>query len=207
MNFFMVKRNFFKFVLVGLLTAAAGELQVNVLVGGKGAGAYFSSMLLYVFFLALMYLLGKFLDRVTSIKKIDFIYYLAGGLFGLAIEWFLIGNAPWAGTGAIQAGMFAWWGAIFLVPRIFTTPIDALVGRVRKRVAVSLLVYSVVSVIIVSALPAGLRPAIAAVMIATSYLVVNFQFVPYLARSGFPQNIIQAFMWLLILAGVIDFVF
>ncbi len=56
----MQKRNFLKFILVGLLTVLAGEFQVNVLVFGKKIDEYFSVLLIYAFLLALMYLFGKF---------------------------------------------------------------------------------------------------------------------------------------------------
>ncbi len=197
---------FFKFILVGLLTVLAGEFQVNVLVFGKEIDEYFSVLLIYAFLLALMYLFGKFLEKKVSPKRVDVIYYITAGLFGLALEWFIIGNAPWAGSGAIQAGMFAWWSAVFLIPRIFTDTRDALVTSLTRKIFVLLLIYSVVSTLVVAIVSADLRPALAGVMIALAYIIINFQFVSYLGRNGFSLTFARIFMWFLACAGIVGLI-
>lgn len=187
--------------MAGLLTVLAGEFQVNILVSHKGIGAYISTLVLYTFFLLFMYVLNKFLERHISSKNIDVAYYFVGGACGLATEW-LIGNAPWVHNGAIQAGMFAWWSSTFLIPRIFTTPIDSVVSSVRRRVIISLLIYSLVSTLIVVFSPQTMRAGIAAILLTIGYIVTSFQFVPYLTRNGFSTRFIRMFMWSLVLAAI-----
>ncbi|MCX6797377.1 MAG: hypothetical protein NTX98_02765 [Candidatus Doudnabacteria bacterium] len=199
----MERRNFLKFVFAGLLTMIAGEFQVNVLVLNKGANDYLTTIFLYLPFFVIMYLFGVFCDRKFSPKRADLFCYFFGGLFGLiGYEWFLIGNAPWAGTGAIQTGMFAWWAAIPIISRIFTTPVDPLVKSVRRRVFIGLLIFSLVSTAIVAISPTDLKPIVAAFLITIGFFAINFQFIPYLTRNGSSKLFIRAFMWFLVLAAV-----
>ena len=197
----MQKRNIFVFILAGLLTVLAGEFQVNVLVSHKGIGAYIATLVLYIFFLLLVYVLNTFLERNISSQKIDVVYYFVGGICGLAVEW-LIGNAPWVHNGAIQSGMFAWWGSIFLIPRIFTTPIDPVVTSARHRIVISVLLYSIVSTLIIAFLPQSIRAGIAAILLTIGYITINFQFVPYLTRNGFATKSMRIVMWILALAAI-----
>lgn len=199
----MERRNFFKFVFVSFLVILAGEFQVNILVLNKGAGDYLGTLALYVPFIIIMYLFGVFVDRKISSKRSDLICYFVGGLFGLIVyEWFLIGNAPWAGTGAIQAGMFAWWAAIPTVSRIFTTTIDPPIKSVRRKIFVELFVYSLISTVIVMVLPMDLRPIIAALMMTAGFIVINFQFIPFFTRNGSSKTFAHAFIWFLVFASI-----
>lgn len=199
----MKKRNFFKFIFAGLLAMIAGEFQLNILVLNKGINDFFTTLLLYLPFFIIMYLFSSFCDKKFSPKKADLLCYFFGGLFGLiGYEWFLIGNAPWAGTGAIQAGMFAWWATIPTVSRIFTTPVDPLVKSVRRRVFIGLLIFSLVSTTIVAILPTDLKPIVAAFLITISFFIINFQFIPYFTRDGSSKLFIRTFMWFLVLAGI-----
>lgn len=199
----MERRNFFKFVFVSFLVILAGEFQVNILVLNKGSGDYLGTLVLYVPFIVIMYFFGVFADRKFSPKSSDLICYFVGGAFGLIVyEWFLIGNAPWAGTGAIQAGMFAWWAAIPTVSRIFTTAIDPSIKLIRRKVFIELLIFSLVSTAIVAVLPMDLRPIIAALMMAAGFIVINFQFIPFFARNGSSKTFARAFMRLLVFASI-----
>jgi hypothetical protein len=182
----------------------AGEFQGNVLIMNKGVSAFFSAILVYVFFLSFMYLFGKFLERKISSEKFNLVYYLFGGLLGLAIEWFVIGNSPWLHKEAIQAGMFAWWGAIFFVPIIFTTT-DALTS-VKKRTSITLLIYSVVSTIIISLMPINIRAGVFAILLAIFYIILNFQFVPFITRGNYGKIFTKLFMWFLVLATIIQLI-
>lgn len=195
------QKNFLTYISIGLLTVLAGEFQVQVLAAQKGLGGLFSTLLLYVFFLALMYAVGKFLDKKISQKNGDVVYYLVGGLFGLAIEWSM-GNGPWVGNGAIQAGMFAWWTAVFFVPRIFVQGIDAVAKQVQHRIIIFLSAYSAVSTLIIIISPIHLRPAFAGIMLAAAYIVMNFQFIPYLSKNGFSPALARRFMLFLALCGL-----
>lgn len=199
----MGKRSFFKFVFVSLLVILAGEFQVNILVLNKGIGDYLGTLVLYLPFIIIMYLFNIFLDRKVSPKRSDLICYFVGGLFGLIVyEWFLIGNAPWAGTGAIQAGMFAWWAAIPVISRIFTNTADLFIGSVKRKVFVWLLVYSLISTAVVAVLPMDLRPVIAAFMMTIGFLAINFQFIPFFTRNGASKVFTRAFMWFLVLMSI-----
>jgi hypothetical protein len=41
---------------------------------------------------------------------------------GLAIEWFVIGNSPWANPEANDLGMFAYWATVLAMPRLMLDP-------------------------------------------------------------------------------------
>jgi len=196
----MPTANFFKFIFIGLLTVFAGEFQVQVLAAQKGIGGFLSTLVLYSFFLAVMYAVSRFFDRKNSPKK-EVLYYFVGGLFGLAIEWSM-GNGPWVNNGAIQSGMFAWWAATFLVPRIFMQTADSVTVSVRRRLIIFLSIYSVVSTFVIVISPQYLRPAFAGIILAAAYIIINFQFIPYLSRSGISPVFVRRFMIFLAIAGV-----
>lgn len=198
---------FLTYILAGLLTVVAGEFEVNVLVLRKGPGAFFGALFLYVLALTLMYMVGKFIEARASAKNADAVAYLIGGAFGLSVEWFLIGNAPWAGNGAIQAGMFAWWGATFLIPRVFIAAADATVRTVRRQIVMSLASYSILSVTAVSLAPQNARAAITALLLSVGFIFINFQCMPYLVRNGFSRVAARIFMWSLAVSAVVGVFF
>lgn len=195
--------NLLTFILAGLLTVAVGEYQVNVLVLDKGLGGYASALLIYAVAVALMYAMGRYLDARVSLKNGDVVYYLFGGIFGLAIEWFVIGNGPWVGNGAIQAGMFAWWSATFLVPRIFTVGADPVIRTVRQHILISLAAYAAFSTVIVALSPENMRAGVTGILLSIGYIILNFQFIPYLVRNGFSRTSTRAFMWFIALSALV----
>lgn len=193
-------KNFFKFISIGLLTVFAGEFQVQVLAAQKGMEGFVSTLVLYAFFLAAMYVVGVFCDRKNSPKR-DVYYYFVGGLFGLVIEWSM-GNGPWVNNGALQAGMFAWWAATFLVPRIFIQTADDVIVSVRRQLVIYLSIYSVLSTLVIIISPPALRPAFTGIILAASYITINFRFIPYLIRGGVSPVFARRSMIVLAIAGV-----
>lgn len=175
-------RRFLTFLLFALFTMAAGEFQGNAILKGR-FDWFLMAVVLYALIAAAYYLLGRTLDRFAHG---EIIYYFACGASGLlVIEWLILGNTPWQNPGAIQAGMFAWWAAIGMVPRIFSRD----EGRpARRRVAVALIAYSAVSTLIVIALLGKAAPVVlggvTGLLLALGFIIMNFMFLPYLERDG-----------------------
>lgn len=203
-DYLMQKRSYLKYIVIGLCAMAAGEFQVNVLVLQKGISAYFYAIALYVVLISIMFLVGK---RIKS----DIRYYFLAGLFGLVIEWVIFGNMPWVAVTAIQTGMFAWWASVFTLPRIFTDrdgEFDSVVRSTKKRSLIVLIAYSVISTAVTAMIPLDptyLRPAIAGLMMLLGMIILNFQFIRFLARRSARRWSITLFMWLLLILGFAQF--
>lgn len=104
------------FVLAGLLTAAVGEWQFSVFLRGDTANFY-GSLVFNALYLTTLYIPARALLPVLRRRRgAVLLYSAAAGLCGLAVEWFLIGNSPWGNPDASQAGMFAYWACMALVP-------------------------------------------------------------------------------------------
>lgn len=62
---------------------------------------FFGALIIYPAYIALLF--GLF--RLCKINS-KLMIFVISGLFGLMIEWFLIGNSPWGNPQALQLGMF-----------------------------------------------------------------------------------------------------
>jgi hypothetical protein len=206
-----MKRNIFLFLFIGIITMLAGEFQINVLVLNKGVSAFLMSIGLYIALLLVAYAVGKLLERIFSEKRVDVIYYFLGALFGLALEWIVFGNSLMQNPYANQAGMFAWWGAVFLMPRIFTTrepAFEPVIRSTRRRSLWVLILYSLISTFVIIALPAEpafLKPAFVGLLMALGYIILNFQFGAFLARKGVSKRLLRVFFVVLLILGIANF--
>lgn len=110
---------FFQFILLGLLTAAIGEWQFSVFLRDD-LDNFTGSLAFNALYLTGVYVLTRLL-LTTLRNRPKFILFYTGffGLTGLMVEWFLIGNFPWGNPDASQAGMFAYWACMALVPLAF----------------------------------------------------------------------------------------
>jgi hypothetical protein len=179
--------NLIKFIITGLLVTLAGEFQINILVQHQPLGKYLMVFVVYRILLSIFYTLGKFLDKKFTSNKSDLLYYFIAGFTGLLIEWFLIGNSIYQNPSANQAGMFAWWAAVFLVPRIFTKLPDPATQIVKKRIYAVLIPYSIISTVFVAqqvAVPEIHRIAATALTMIFGFILLNYFLVNYLITQN-----------------------
>lgn len=182
--------NLSKFVLVGLSVVAVGEFELAVIFRGDLLG-YAITMALYVVVLILAYGILRYAQKKWPNAKADIYYFISISIFGLLLEWFLLGTAPWLDAEANQFGMLAWWGAVGLVPRIFID--TASTGSVKKRIKFILLLFSLGTLAAVVPLH-FLRFDTVAYQIfffswLASYLSLYFVYAAYLAKGAYEQNI------------------
>jgi hypothetical protein len=98
--------SFFLFVLIGVLTAAVGELQFSVFIRGDWANL-FGSMVFNAAYLVGAFVVSRLLFRLWP-RRAAFVLCAALAAFaGLMVEWFLIGNSPWGNPDANQIGSHA----------------------------------------------------------------------------------------------------
>ncbi len=198
----------FKFIFIGLLVTLAGEYQINILVQHKELGPFLGTFVNYAIFLIIFFAFGKVLDKKFEAGKADLIYYFVAGFVGLAIEWFLIGNSIFANPQANQAGMFAWWTGVFMIPRIFTKQSNQANAVVKKKIYYILIPYSILSVLLVSLLPATpetLRIIALALSMMVGFIFVNYYLINYLVlQNPHLQKRLKYFYWFLVILAFIN---
>lgn len=107
----------FAYVLIGVLTAAIGELQYSVFIRDDW-GNLFGSMFFNALYLSGAFLISRFLFRVLPRRAAFLSVAILATVAGLMIEWVMIGNSPWGNPDASQVGMAAYWACMVIVPSI-----------------------------------------------------------------------------------------
>ena len=111
-------KTFFKFFFVGLIFNGPPEI-INQVYIHHSVAAFWATLRVYAIFLFVIFFLRKGYRRIVSNSPTSIvIWYILFGIFGLAIEWGLLGNAGVAWYG--QIAMFTFWGTFGLMPVIFT---------------------------------------------------------------------------------------
>jgi hypothetical protein len=108
------------YIVLGLFLAAPGEV-LNQLLARQNPLAFVHTLLSYSVLLLAGFFVGKGLDRILKSRAISLLtFYLLFGALGLAVEWFLLGNAPVLDPLqlVVQPGMFTYWGTMLLGPRL-----------------------------------------------------------------------------------------
>lgn len=135
-------RNYFQFVLIGLIFFAVMEFAFSVQIRGdvdNFIGSIFINFLYFSFAYGTIKLLFK--SQEISYKK-DIFLFIFFGIVGLAIEWFLIGNSPWGNPDASQITMFMYWGGGVLFSKLdLETRLEY--TRVKKYTVLFFIIYSV----------------------------------------------------------------
>lgn len=131
---------FVLFVVVGVLTAAVGELQYSVLIRGDWANFY-GSMAFNAVYLCGAFVVMRLLFRLFPTRVAFVIAVALAAVAGLMVEWFLIGNSPWGNPDAGQLGMAAYWACLVVVPLIVIDA-DARLWPLRRTIALYGLVYT-----------------------------------------------------------------
>lgn len=133
------------FVVVGILTAAVGELQYSVFIREDWANL-FGSIFFNALYLTGAYFVGRLLFRRVANRKAAFLLYVGlGAVVGLMVEWFLIGNSPWGNPQAGQVGMAAYWACMVTVPLIVIDS-DRRLRSLKRSIFIYALIYSLLAV-------------------------------------------------------------
>lgn len=110
--------NYWKYVATGCVLGLFIEAEFRLL-GRFNPGAMCFAMICYPIFVSLAYLGSRLIDRFVRHQFAgDLIHYFSSGLFGLAVEWTLLGNSPWGNPKAVQSAMFCMWAAFCFGPRV-----------------------------------------------------------------------------------------
>ena len=139
------------FILIGVLTAAVGELQFSVFIRGDWANL-FGSMVFNAVYLAGAFVVTRLLFRLLPRRAAFLFTVVLAAVAGLMVEWFLIGNSPWGNPDASQIGMAAYWACLVVVPLIVIDP-DLRLRRLKRAIAIYAAVYSAAAVAAWALLP------------------------------------------------------
>jgi hypothetical protein len=114
-------------------------------------GSYYVWWIPFAVFLGLAIQVRKVVFRCADGWLAPLLYYVISGLIGLAVEWFIIGLAPWKDRESplvlivvFHSGMFSFWGAVALGPHIL---LDARpeTARIRRATAIAFAVLMAVT--------------------------------------------------------------
>ena len=139
------------FILIGVLTAAVGELQFSVFIRGDWANL-FGSMVFNAVYLVGAFVVTRLLFRLLPRRAAFLLTVALAAVAGLMVEWFLIGNSPWGNPDASQIGMAAYWACLVVVPLIVIDP-DLQLRRLKRAIAIYAAVYSAAAVAAWALLP------------------------------------------------------
>lgn len=131
--------SFLLFVLVGVLTAAVGELQYSVFIRGDWANL-FGSMVFNTLYLTGAFIVSRILFRFASRRPAFLMCVALAAVAGLMVEWFAIGNSPWGNPDASQIGMAAYWTCLVIVPLLTIDP-DPQLRPLRRTITIYAAVY------------------------------------------------------------------
>lgn len=138
-------KNFFKFILIGLLFASFPGEIANQLIVHKTLSGFAGTIAIYIVLLGIGYVINKLFKR----KLVPtLLYFILFGIIGLLIEYFVLGQGP----EAYASGMFTFWAFLFTLPRIFTDESGQFEGW-KKRVLKYWLISSPIVLIVFLILP------------------------------------------------------
>ncbi len=143
------------FVLIGVLTAAVGELQYSVFIRGDWANLLGSMVFNAVYLTGAFVVVGA-LFRLLPRRAAFLACVILAAVAGLGVEWLLIGNSPWGNPDASQLGMAAYWAGMVVVPLIVVDGVadgDARLRPLKRRIAVFAVVYMLLAIIVYMLLP------------------------------------------------------
>ena len=132
--------NWLVFVLVGVITAAVGEMQFSVFIRGDWANLY-GSMFFNALYLSGAFVLANIIFSLLPRRAAFLLTLVLAAIGGLMVEWFAIGNSPWGNPDASQIGMAAYWACLVIVPLIIIDP-DSRLRPLKRRVGVYALIYT-----------------------------------------------------------------
>jgi hypothetical protein len=132
-----------RFFLYGLLIAGLEEFVTQGLLKDS-CFLWIFTLIPFACFLLVAGCLRLIVNGSTTGRRAAALYYLYAGTVGLAVEWFIIGLAPWNDRTsppllivAFHAGMFSFWGTVALGPHILLD-VRAEAARPKRRFAIAL---------------------------------------------------------------------
>jgi len=165
-------KRFALILVLGSLFATLGEYLFCVLVRHSVAD-YLFTLAAYPILLALAWGPTRWIERHAPTRlRADLAIYLLAGLAGLAIEWFVIGNSPWANPEANDLGMFCYWATVLAMPRLLLDR-RAHLRRVRFGAAIAFLLYAALALAIGHATPESLRLFVLVWIVVLGYAGMN----------------------------------
>ncbi len=167
---------FLRTLVLGSLFATLGEYLFCVLVRHSVAD-YLFTLAAYPVILALAWAPTRWIERHAPTRlQADLAIYLLAGLVGLAIEWFVIGNSPWANPEANDPGMFCYWATVLAMPRLLLDR-RIYLRHVRVEAAIAFLLYAALALAIGHATPEPLRLFVLVWTVVLGYAGMNLFFV------------------------------
>lgn len=168
-------KRFLLTLCLGSLFATLGEYLFCVLVR-QSVPDYLFTLAAYPFILALSYGPLRWIERrMPTPLSADLAVYAVAGLVGLAIEWFIIGNSPWANPDANDLGMFAYWATVLAMPRLLLDRRTYL-RPVRRAAAVAFAAFSAGALLIGLLTPQALRLFVLVWVVVIGYAGMNLFF-------------------------------
>ncbi|MFH1308345.1 MAG: hypothetical protein ABIH72_05835 [archaeon] len=161
---------FFKFIIIGILFATVAEFVLNILIL-KNINSYLFTFIIYFTLLTFAYFLGKIINKIRKPYS-EILYYIIASTFGLMFEWFLLGNAPWLNLDANQIGMFSFWAAVFMMPRIFCLKNENL-NKLKKYIKVYFIIYAIILILLGFIIPESSKIFILTLVITLGYTIMN----------------------------------
>lgn len=162
-------------LVLGSLFATLGEFLFCVLVR-QSVPDYLFTLAAYPVILALAYGPLRWIERhLPGPLAADVGVYAFAGLAGLAIEWFIIGNSPWANPDANDLGMFAYWATVLAMPRLMLDR-RAYLRPVRRAAAVAFAAFSAGALLIGLLTPQALRLFVLVWVVVIGYAGMNLFF-------------------------------
>jgi hypothetical protein len=170
-----VKR-FLLTLVLGSLFATIGEFLFCVLVR-ESVPDYLFTMAAYPAILALAFLPMRWIERRMSTPlAADIAVYAFAGFAGLAIEWFVIGNSPWAKPEANDLGMYCYWATVLAMPRLLLDRRPYL-RPVRRAVGITFVAYAAAALTIGLLAPQVFRLFVLVWVVVIGYAGMNLFFV------------------------------
>lgn len=168
-------KRFLLTLFLGSLFATLGEFLFCVLVR-QSVGDYLFTLAAYPVILALAYGPLRWIERhLPGPLAADVGVYAFAGLAGLAIEWFIIGNSPWANPDANDLGMFAYWATVLAMPR-FLLDRRAYLRPVRRGAAIAFAAFGAAALTIGLLTPQALRLFVLVWVVVIGYAGMNLFF-------------------------------
>jgi len=176
---------------LGSLFATLGEFLFCVLVR-QSVPDYLFTLAAYPVILALAAPPTRWIERhMPTPLAADIGIYALAGFAGLAIEWFVIGNSPWANPDANDLGMFAYWATVLAMPRLLLDRRPHL-RPVRRAAAIAFGAYAAAALVIGLLSPQVLRLFVLVWVVVIGYAGMNLFFMRAFALTWRHQQEGQA---------------
>ncbi|HEY2979562.1 MAG TPA: hypothetical protein VGJ22_00145 [Anaerolineales bacterium] len=179
-----------RFVLVGTFFSTVEEFLTVVVLKHDLASFVFTLLVLFPVFLTFAFLSSRLFNRLLRREPArDIAHFVIYGVFGLMIEWFLIGLAPWSDPSAnpilmalFQFGMFSFWATVGFAPRLFISGAE-LARETRASILRFYIPYFALTYVVALTVPIELRFVAIIGLVIFGYAFLNLFYLKYFAQS------------------------